>query len=105
MPLKLWRKPLDTHKIKLPHGKVHIIDDRCKECGFCIEFCPKKVLEKSSKFNKKGYHPPVVKDEAACVSCGLCEIICPDFAIFNTPIVEEDDNIKSEKSHNEGVHA
>jgi 2-oxoglutarate ferredoxin oxidoreductase subunit delta len=89
MPVKLWRRPLDSHKIKYPHGKVHIIDDRCKECGFCIEFCPKKVLEKSTKFNAKGYHPPIVKDEDACVSCGLCEIICPDFAIFNTPLEEQ----------------
>lgn len=84
MPVRIWRKPLDSDKIRRQRGKVHIIEERCKECGFCIEFCPKKVLEKSAKFNKKGYHPPRVVNEENCVSCGFCEIICPDFAIFNT---------------------
>ena len=95
MPVKLWRKPLDVDKLVLPKGKVHIIEDRCKECGFCIEFCPKKVLDKSGKFNIKGYHPPEVKDEDKCVSCGLCEIICPDFAIFS--IQEGTEKLKDEK--------
>jgi len=40
------------------------------------------VLEVSEEFNAKGYHPPRVKDEAACVNCGLCEMLCPEFAIY-----------------------
>jgi len=87
MPLRLWRKPLDAEKIKVPQGEVYIIKDRCKGCGFCIEFCPKEVLEASEEFNKRGVHPPKVKDESKCVLCGFCEAICPDFAIFS---VEKD---------------
>ncbi len=80
--MKYWRKPLDLDKVKVPHGEVHIIQDRCKGCGFCIEFCPKDVLEFSEAFNRKGYHPPKVVKPDDCICCGECEMLCPDFAIF-----------------------
>jgi len=82
--MKYWRKPLDIDRIKIPIGEVHIIKERCKGCGFCVEYCPKDVLELSPEFNSKGYHPPVVKNDAICVHCQLCEMICPEFAIFCT---------------------
>lgn len=81
--MKLWRIPLDLDEVKVPHGEIHIIKDRCKGCGFCVEFCPRDVLEISDEFNSKGYHPPRVKNPEACVACGLCELICPEFAIYH----------------------
>ena len=80
--MKFWRKPLDADKFVRPTGEIFIIEDRCKGCGFCIEFCPNEVLEESEKYNAKGYHPPNVKDQEACIACRLCEFICPEFAIF-----------------------
>jgi 2-oxoglutarate ferredoxin oxidoreductase subunit delta len=82
--MKYWRKPLDSDKIDIPHGELHILADQCKGCGFCVEYCPKDILELSDEFNLKGYHPPVVLKEGDCVYCQLCEIICPEFAIFVT---------------------
>jgi 2-oxoglutarate ferredoxin oxidoreductase subunit delta len=43
-----------------------------------------KVLELSTEFNPKGYHYPVVVNPDACINCGLCEMLCPDFAIWST---------------------
>jgi 2-oxoglutarate ferredoxin oxidoreductase subunit delta len=50
------------------------------------------VLEVSEEFNSKGYHPPYVKDGEGCVSCGLCEMLCPEFAIYR---VEEEREVKT----------
>jgi len=82
MPLRIWRKPLDADKVKLPRAEIHIIKDRCKGCGFCIEFCPRDVLEVSEEFNERGAHPPKVTDENRCALCSFCQAVCPDFAIF-----------------------
>ena len=37
-------------------GRVSIIVERCKACGFCVEFFPTKVLALSSAFNAKGFN-------------------------------------------------
>lgn len=63
-------------------GRVEIERELCKGCGFCIEFCPRKVLAPDSGFNAKGYHPPVAVNPEDCVGCNLCGLYCPDFAIF-----------------------
>ena len=77
-------------------GKIHIEKDRCKGCAFCVEYCPRDVLELSEEFNIKGYHPPFVKNEDDCCYCQLCETICPEFAIFVTIKKEEEEGEKVE---------
>jgi len=92
--MKFWRKPLDMDKVKIPQGEIHILKERCKGCGFCVEFCPRDVLEISEEFNTKGYHPPRAKNHSQCLDCGLCEALCPDFAIF-VVLKEEVEKIES----------
>jgi 2-oxoglutarate ferredoxin oxidoreductase subunit delta len=77
-----WRQPLDRDRIQITHGIVHVIEERCKGCGFCVEFCPRQLLVMSERTNSKGYHPPEVADDLHCVNCGLCALLCPDFAIY-----------------------
>jgi 2-oxoglutarate ferredoxin oxidoreductase subunit delta len=58
------------------------IDERyCKGCLICIDVCPKKVLGTSPGVNSKGYLVPIELDMSQCTCCGLCELMCPDFAI------------------------
>ena len=74
--------------MKLKYRQV-VIADRCKECGFCIEFCPRQVLHESTEFNSKGYHPVYADSDNDCLHCGLCELICPEFALCVEPVNEE----------------
>ena len=63
-------------------GLVFITKDWCKGCDLCIEFCPKSVLARSTDFNVKGYHYPVVISDD-CINCRLCVTVCPEYAIFS----------------------
>lgn len=67
--------------VRPDNRELIIIAERCKECGFCIEFCPQHVIVKSAEINSKGYHPVHLSDEARCTKCDICGMICPDFAI------------------------
>jgi len=71
-------------------GRVSIVVERCKACGFCVEFCPTHALELSSAFNSKGYHPPHMVHPEKCSGCDLCGMYCPDFAIYGTKVAAAD---------------
>ncbi|GHV54245.1 2-keto acid:ferredoxin oxidoreductase subunit delta [Deltaproteobacteria bacterium] len=47
----------------------------CKSCGICMELCAKKVLAPDAEGK------PFPANAQACVTCGLCELHCPDFAL------------------------
>jgi 2-oxoglutarate ferredoxin oxidoreductase subunit delta len=84
MPERIRHAPLDLEKVKPVKAEIHLLKDQCKGCGYCIEYCPKKVLEESDEINARGVHPPRVVDESKCVICSFCSAVCPDFAIFVT---------------------
>lgn len=67
--------------LKTKLNKALIINKNwCKGCGICIEVCPKDVLELRG-------HVLVIKDLDSCIQCSLCELKCPDYAIY----LKEDD--------------
>ena len=83
---------MDLASAQVPVGRVHVIAERCKQCNFCINYCPTKVLEYSTEINAKGYHFPIVVKgkEMACVHCRFCDLICPELAIFTTEMSDDD---------------
>ncbi|MHA2504369.1 MAG: 4Fe-4S dicluster domain-containing protein [Candidatus Kariarchaeaceae archaeon] len=80
--LEVKRQPLE--KMIKARGEVFIVKDRCKECTYCVEYCPTEVLFMSDQINIKGYKIPHIVEgkEDSCVLCGMCSTVCPDFAIF-----------------------
>lgn len=86
MRIRYRDNPFGFDKPAGPRGEIKVIEDRCKGCSFCVEYCPNDVLELSTRFNKKGYHPPEVVAPEKCVNCGFCRMICPEFAIYNVEI-------------------
>ena len=88
-----------TKRWKTKHGYLYIQEDECKGCNFCIEFCPKKVLERAENFNAKGYYPPTVIVAEGCVNCTFCELICPDFAIWSEKADDGTEGDQEEVKH------
>ncbi|MCE1247621.1 MAG: 4Fe-4S binding protein [Firmicutes bacterium] len=69
-------KVIEWFNARLEEGtsKVYVARGWCKRCGICVTFCPVKALDRDSD------GVPVVFEDA-CISCGTCEIMCPDYAI------------------------
>jgi len=82
--MKVWRTPFAGNPMNEPLGEVHINKEHCKGCGFCVEFCPRSVLEMGTELSSKGYRLAIVKDAPKCLACGYCELICPEFALTLT---------------------
>ena len=47
----------------------------CKSCSICVAFCPPKALTADDVGTPHLTYPE------KCTGCGLCEMMCPDFAI------------------------
>ncbi|MDD5823174.1 MAG: 4Fe-4S binding protein [Firmicutes bacterium] len=62
---------------------LHINEERCKGCGFCVLSCPKQALSLSKNPNTAGYYYAVSDDEK-CIKCGICYTVCPDIVFTIT---------------------
>ncbi|MFX0096591.1 MAG: 4Fe-4S dicluster domain-containing protein [Candidatus Hodarchaeota archaeon] len=72
-------KQRTTKKEKL---EIRIDGELCKGCDICIYVCPKKVLKISDNPTDKGIHIPEIQKPDECNGCLVCELHCPDFAIY-----------------------
>lgn len=62
---------------------ITVLEHLCKGCEICVEYCAPKVL-------KMDGFVVVVDDVEKCTDCKLCELRCPDFAIFVNKIKNKD---------------
>jgi 2-oxoglutarate ferredoxin oxidoreductase subunit delta len=74
---KKKKKPKDRERTE-----IRLLKERCKGCGYCVEFCPKNVLEMSEEINTKGFLLPRVARPEDCIVCEICQYVCPDMAVF-----------------------
>jgi 2-oxoglutarate ferredoxin oxidoreductase subunit delta len=57
--------------------KVKTKPERCKECGLCVNNCPKQAISFSEEINEQGYRYTII-DHDKCIGCGVCYTVCPD---------------------------
>lgn len=82
-------------KLAEPTEKLIILDEWCKGCGICVEFCPTKSIKLNDHMKAR------LINEDSCRSCGLCEYLCPDLAIIVTELKDIDINEIPESSNPE----
>ena len=85
---QMARVDIKEERSKSAHSEISVLKERCKGCRFCIEFCSRQVLYESLETNDKGYHIVDTDSNKDCHRCGICEMICPEFAIFIIPLEE-----------------
>jgi len=61
---------------------VYIEERLCKGCGLCVRFCKHDVLRIGDRRNVKGYNVVEIAQLDRCKFCKLCEMNCPDFALY-----------------------
>jgi 2-oxoglutarate ferredoxin oxidoreductase subunit delta len=61
--------------------KINVDKELCKGCGYCIEYCPTKIVSLKNDTNSKGYMFAYQTDERKCTGCKVCAIVCPEAAV------------------------
>ena len=59
---------------------AHIFADLCNGCQACVSACPTHVLDRAAQGG-----PPVIARLDQCQTCFMCELYCPQDAIFVGP--------------------
>ena len=62
---------------------IEVIDDeRCTSCNICVTVCPTNVFDKMSE------GIPVIARQGDCQTCFMCELYCPEDALFVSPFAD-----------------
>jgi NAD-dependent dihydropyrimidine dehydrogenase PreA subunit len=66
---------------------IEVIDtETCTSCNICVNVCPTNVFDKTDGV-------PVIARQSDCQTCFLCELYCPDDALFVSPYADAQQTI------------
>ncbi|HEX7924684.1 MAG TPA: ferredoxin family protein [Bradyrhizobium sp.] len=62
---------------------IEVIDgERCTSCDICVNVCPTNVFDKTDGI-------PVIARQGDCQTCFLCELYCPEDALYVSPFADQ----------------
>jgi 2-oxoglutarate ferredoxin oxidoreductase subunit delta len=70
--------------------KVEVDPRRCKGCGLCVAFCPRKSMELSAQLSSAGLRWSVFVGPEGCTGCQTCTMMCPEAALTIYEVAEEE---------------
>ncbi len=53
--------------------------ETCTSCNICVQVCPTNVFE------RRDSGQPLIARQADCQTCFMCELYCPDDALYVAP--------------------
>lgn len=53
---------------------------RCTGCNICVAACPTNVFDAATA------GPPVIARQVDCQTCFMCELYCPEDALYVAPV-------------------
>ncbi len=60
---------------------IEIIDNaRCTGCNICVRACPTNVFDVSA--SGEAGAAPVIARQGDCQTCFMCELYCPEDALY-----------------------
>ena len=61
---------------------IEVIDtERCTSCDICVVACPTNVFDRTDGI-------PVIARQSDCQTCFLCELYCPEDALYVSPFAD-----------------
>jgi len=64
-----------------------VVNDKCTNCAKCVKYCPMNILYMDEQRRLK------TQNEASCIECLSCEIVCPYDAITIFPAYNKEQNV------------
>ena len=62
---------------------IEVIDAAsCTSCDICVNVCPTNVFDKTDGV-------PVIARQSDCQTCFLCELDCPEDALYVSPFADQ----------------
>lgn len=74
-----------------------LLEDRCIKCNQCVSVCPMNVFERV----EDGF--PRIARKSDCQSCFMCELYCPEDALYVEPEAEWSVRIDPEELERSGL--
>jgi NAD-dependent dihydropyrimidine dehydrogenase PreA subunit len=66
---------------------IEVIDaESCTSCDICVNVCPTNVFDKTDGI-------PVIARQGDCQTCFLCELYCPEDALYVSPFADQTQSV------------